>query len=424
MKSMRTTRSERVYAPPHITTFGAEEKLMNVSDAHEALAREQKTTDDWLEQLNIASAHYLLGDVERALELATAALEQDRNQATLLNVAVILETYGRFEEAIDLILEAYRLDPTDGYAGTMCANSLLRLGRWEEAWPLFIQWQANVNFLRPFIPEWPGPSVSLKGKRILVIDGGGFGDNIFFLRWLPKLKALGAHVTLKCPSGFGPLVSSLPYIDSIVGGGEPNKTFEFYPKDYDYFVSLLMLGHRFGITLENCGPIVPYIHADSEQLRLRRMCLVRSQAVPVTGICWKAGELESPIRHRSLLRSQVERILKARIPTGCDWVSLVYDEPPPRNTGASILEPSIRNWGDTAAILGCLNLVVTTDTGVAHLAGAMGISAWVILPGISAWQYLVKSTSHPLYPSMRLFRNAGEGIDNAVDSVIAALEDL
>ncbi len=408
-------------APPYITLAGDEQKMMNVRDAREALARMNgHVPEDWLELSNLASAYYVLGDVERARELSDRVLSKARNVSTLLNAAVILETYGKFDEALELSAEANTLDPNDPYAGNLYSSGLLRQGRWLEAWPPYVRYCADFSWLRLAIPEWPGPSVPLKGKRLLVLDEGGFGDNIFFFRWMPLLKELGAHITMKCPTQYGPLVRGYPFIDRIIGGGPQGEPLEIIPKEYDYFVAVLALGLHFGVTVESYKWEGAYLHADPQKSRYRCLAL-RDGRIPTIGLCWKSGENVSPRKHRSLTPAQTARVLRTSPPTGCNWVSLVYDEFPP-HVGVRVSEPRINDWMDTAAVLSALDLVITTDTGVAHLAGAMGVPVWVMLPGISAWQYLLGSDRHPLYPSMRLFRNKGEGIDNAVDACVSALE--
>ena len=137
---------------------------------------------------------------------------------------------------------------------------------------------------------------------------------------------------------------------------------------------------------------------------------------PSVGIAWRAGEGAYPVRYRTLCDSQLRRLLAVR---GVRWVSLQPDARPP--AGCPCDEPAIADWLDTAAILSNLDLLVTVDTGIAHLAGALGVPAWVMLPGRSSWPFLLARADSPLYPSVRVFRNRGVGIDNAVTAAVAAL---
>ena len=363
-------------------------------------------SQDWMDVSNYASAYYVLGETLVAHVFAERALQLNRNAYTLLNLGVILETWGRFDEALVLAREANALDPTDPFVGGLLADGLIRSSRWTEGWPLYTLHHANWKWLRTAIPEWSGPSESLKGKRLLVLEGGGFGDNIIFLRYLPTLRAMGAHITYMCPASLCPLVADNELVDRLIPSS--NGYADLIPAEFDCFVSLLALGAKFNETVQSLEEwSAPYL-----------------QATPVKtpspiGLCWKAGENVSPRKHRSLTPAQTTEILETR--TDHVWTSLVVDEPPPQVT-RQMWKPKILNWSDTARTLAGLKLVITVDTGVAHLAGALGIPTWVLLPALSSWPFLLNRDDSPLYPSVRLFRSHSEGISDAVESCISALE--
>jgi hypothetical protein len=145
--------------------------------------------------------------------------------------------------------------------------------------------------------------------------------------------------------------------------------------------------------------------------------VLRHSIKPLVGVCWSGAEKLDPRRHRSLDAEQAKRLLSVQ---SVEWVSLQYDVVPP----VEILRPAIKDWSDTAAIIDALDMVVTVDTGVMHLAGAMGKPTWVCLPGLSDWKFLLGRSDSVFYPSLRLFRNKGIGLDNALDDVIAQLRKL
>ena len=349
----------------------------------------------WDDHLHISSAHFVLGDTSLALIAAREALRADRNSATLTNLAVILESQGEFHSAFPLIEEAYALDPSSLIA-CHYSDALLRMGRLSEAWPLYsdshTQW-ANVG------PKWDG-TASLRGKHVLLLAGGGFGDTILHSRWIPRLLDLGARITFVCPDSMRSLFPSTYFTDS---------------GHCDFAISLLDLA-RYFCPNELHIPHTPYIHADQQKESLRRAVL-HAGAAPVFGLCTRAGEEKIPRRNRSLSDEQTERILNTSTHKGADWVNLNYDR-----ILHDTIQPSMRDWSDTAAIIACLDRVVTVDTGVAHLAGALGIPCWLILPGNSAAYYGVWGNRSIFYPSQRLFRNRGEGMDSSLDAVCAALE--
>jgi hypothetical protein len=332
---------------------------------------------------------YVKGNTLDALRAAERAVAVQRTPFTLLNLAVILETMSDFSAAFSLSAEAHTLDPSNMEVACNYFHALLRMRRFSDAWKLSYA-HADWQWVRRIWPEWDGTS-SLKGKRLLVLSGGGYGDNILFLRWMPRLKALGAHVTFMCPPSMHSLLEGTLGIDRLIAGSIAGLEGMLLPPDYDYFTCILTLGKHFCPTVEDI-PIEPYI----------ARC---GSPVWRVGFRTRAGEEKSPRQHRSLTLEQLERIGRVL----GNWI------------GLDVYMPT--TWKETAATLSSVDLVVTVDTGVAHLAGAMNIPCWVILPGFSASYYGIDGDRNPWYPSQRLFRNGGEGIDNSVAAVCRALQE-
>src|SRR4029077_1072725 len=136
---------------------------------------------------------------------------------------------------------------------------------------------------------------------------------------------------------------------------------------------------------------------------------------PRVGLCWKAGEKLFPRAHRTLHPKQVARIV-ATLPS-VEWISLVVDEPSP--TG--VRPNTIRTCADTARLISSCDLIVSVDTGVAHLAGALGKPVHVVLPGASPWPYMLGDAYRLAYPSMRAYRNKGPVIGSSLDDLIGEL---
>lgn len=428
--------------PVHITKFGIERVMTRA----EALARVQQPVDenDWMSLMNYGTALHVVGDSKKALAVTARAAQLNKNASTLLNLAVVLEAYGRFDESLDLAREAIRRDPTNQFAGLLWAQGMLRQGRWKEAWPAFewYCWGKIWEPLKEYIPQWEGEP--LEGKRILVLQGGGFGDNMMFFRWVGKLKEAGAHVTYACPDTMIPLLTGHPYCDELVPTHEGPET-DMLPEvdiwvnkngeqQYDYFIPIMALPRRFDATVETIPWDGPYIEAS----KYKRCGLVRSriQAVkeltqlPMVGFCWKAGEVLDPRRQRSLTREQANKLIAV---DNVNWVSLQvmakdsqgHTSAPLENDGR-FMELEIKNWADTARIVADLDLVVTIDTGIMHLAGAMGKPTWVMLSSLSDWKFFLNGDNDPFYPSLRIFRNGQgiTGIDKALENVIEALKGL
>ena len=394
--------------PPHGTLHGTQ-TVMTRADARRLIS--QVPMDGWLEQTNYAAAHYVCGSLDTALHYAEKAVRTARNSSTLLNLAVILEAYGRFEAALALGLEALPADRENILLGGLVADGLLRLDRWAEGWPLYTYYHTATDWLSGVLPEWNGRA-SLRGRRLLVLEGGGFGDTFYFLRHLVRLASWGARIAYAGPPSIIPLVVGQPYIAAGLPTVDGRLT-ELPVRDFDCFVPILALGERLGLTPTDVLWRGPYIAAGPP-----RPCPLAATR-PRVGLCWRAGEGNYPRPHRTLSDRQRDRLTIAGHPRvqwanltlGCDWADADW-------------QPSLSDWTATAAAIAPLDLVVTVDTSVAHLAGALGKPTWVILPGASAWQYGVDREMTPLYPSMRLYRNPGPGIDSALEACAAALEAL
>jgi len=373
------------------TRFGLEREMSQ----EEALGvLDGPKPEEWWEVSNWSSAYYLKGETETALRYAEQAIDMQESVATCINMAVILEANGRFREALPYAYRAYRCDPNDKRASALVGEALLRLGRFDEGWPYYVHNRVDFSWLLPVMPEWKGPEQGLKGQKLLVIEYGGFGDNFYFSRALPKLKEWGAKITYLCQAPLAPLFASMGY--DVIPNYAGNADINFY--DYDCFTWLCSLGMKLAWNERNIPWNGPYIHAPRKWRWDSRLHI---------GFCSKAGEGASPRKTRFLTEEQRNRILDA-FPYGA------------RMSDFTLVTGS---WLDTAKAINKLDLMVTVDTGVAHLAAAMGKPTWVILPGCSAWQYLVDSERHPFYPTMRMFRNNTEGMDNAVKTCIKALEE-
>jgi hypothetical protein len=335
---------------------------------------------------NRASALYLANVTDDALSLAFEAVAMERTAVTLNNLAVILESHGRFDEALPIARDAYHLAPTDPRLAMLYGEALLRLGELSAGWPLYAAGHERYPWLAPRVPEWTGEP--LAGKRLLVLAVGGYGDNIYFLRWLHAFRR-DVDVTFLSPPSLAPLVRA--NIDvRVVENWNGNCDIDL--ESFDYHAPLNALPWRLGVDFTSPSR-VPYLRVRPwSRFHFRRRI----------GLCWKAGESKSPLRTRTLSWLQQER-LRDVLPRRIDLSHLTGD------------------WLDTARLIASLDLVITVDTGVAHLSGALGIPTWVMLPDAHAWHYPAHLDHHPFYPTLRMFRNRGGGLDNAVDAVLEAL---
>lgn len=388
----------------HFTPWGVQ-TAMRPADIDAVLAVPLSPSSDWLDYSNHSSARYLLGENTLALELARIAVRLNRNSSTLVNLALILEAFGRFHEARPFSEEAYALDPSNPTVLGNVAEARLRMGDWPSGWPLYALAYAQMGHLRQFIPEWTGRE-SLRGKTILVFESGGVGDTFFFMRWFYRLKSWGARVLFACHEPLASFMRSQPCVDEVLV--EHKCAISHLPvREVDYFTATMALGECLNVTTDDVLWRGPYITPPSPSP-------VRTRAR--VGLCWKAGEYLTPRPRRSLTPAQRDLLIAHSL---VRLVNLQYGESDPR-----MEQPDISGWSNPAAVISQLDLVISVDTATAHLAAAMGVPTWTLLPAASAPLFLLDTPTHPCYPSMRLFRSRGCGIDDAVDQASRALEDL
>jgi tetratricopeptide (TPR) repeat protein len=308
------------------------------------------------------------------------------------HLAGVYRTQGRLDLAEAEYRRTLALAPGAPTTQRAFAVLLLAQGRYPEGFALLEARHELAGMKKPDLPfpEWRGEDVA--GKRLLIWPEQGYGDQIQFARFAKVLKERGAEVTLLCHPELVRLLAASLGVQVLAAVG----AVEF--PDPDYWVMQGSLAARLGVTVE-AVPNAPYLRA--------------TEVWPPLGPGFKAGLKttgnpgHSNDAHRSLPPDQARRLreLPARIV-----------ELDPAATGA-------RDFADTAAIIDQLDLVISVDTSVAHLAGAMGKPVWVLIPAVEPdWRWLLKRTDSPWYPSMRLYRQRpAEAWEAVIDRVAADL---
>jgi FkbM family methyltransferase len=375
---------------------------------------------------NDPTHHSNLGNVLRDLGLLeeaerhgarAVALARD-NSGAHHNYGLILQDLGRHAEAIAEFDEAIRLEPGNvGFRWDRALN-LLMLGELARGFAEYeVRWKLPQN-PPPNIaaPEWTGEP--LEGRTILLWAEQGFGDTLQFVRYAPLVKARGAgQVILLAQPALARLLTGAKGVDSVVTEGTPHPRF-------DCHAPLLSLPRLFGTTVETIPADCPYLKAPKPggAAALRRPERVRLQV----GICWAGKPTHKNDHNRSAgiepfltLMDDPEIAFHAlqKGPRAADLVT----------SGAAALvedlSARIDDFADTARCLKQLDLVITVDTAVAHLAGALGVPVWVALSTTIDWRWMRERSDTPWYPSMRLFRQPRPGDWPAVFAEIkAALE--
>jgi tetratricopeptide (TPR) repeat protein len=330
------------------------------------------------------------------------------------NMGIVLKILGRHREAAASFGRALTLEPDNPSAKFALAFLHLTLGEFALGWPLYearFDVPALNNPARQFgAPRWNGTQ-SLAGKTILIHAEQGLGDVLQFCRYLPLLAAQGISVVFEVMPSLKALLRSLPATIQLVGRGESLPP-------VDYYCPLLSLPLAFKTRLDTIPGQVPYLTADPQRTARWRQ---RLQALPGlrVGIAWQGNlAVERLIwaRGRSIPVAALEPL--ARLPN----VRLVSLQKGPaleqlhqvtfadRMVDLSAdLDCGPDAFLDTAAVMANLDLVISSDTSVAHLAGALGRPVWTMLAASPEWRWGLERRDSPWYPTMQLFRQTTDG---------------
>lgn len=339
------------------------------------------------------------------------------------NLGVLLAESARETEAEACFRRALALQPDNLQTQTNLGELLLRQGRLEEGWALYesrkIVFGKAPDAAFP-CPEWRGEL--LAGKSIVVLSEQGLGDEIQFVRYLAWLKAQEPDcVTLLCRPCQLSLLKTLAGPDCVCSLEQAE---EVLPA-HDYWVFLMSLPYLAGTTLATIPATVPYLFPDARRQAVFRPEL-EGEGLRV-GVVWRGNPGHLNDSERSLPGLEVLAPLWAV--AGVRFFCVQK-----RDVGAPVLAGQeltdfsrrIGDFADTAAIVSQLDLLVSVDTSVAHLAGALGVRCWVLLPRFKTdWRWLRERCDSPWYPSLRLFRQVERGDwSDPVREMQAALRQL
>lgn len=419
-----------VAEPDH---FGALESrgnvLLELGRAQEALAmfeRLMAVHGRQPEALANASAALLrLGRPAQALALVDEALlAQPEHRASLHNKARALLDLLRVDEALQVSLRAARLYPQDADLRWNLAVAQLLLGDLLPGWRAYeARWQATGFGRAPAVSmagraRWTGTE-SLSGQSVLLYAEQGLGDSIQFLRYVRLVAAQAREVLLHVQPALAPLAAGLAPNCRVLLPGETLPA-------TDWECPLLSLPAAFGTSLQTVPSAVPYLRADAALAQEWASWLPQDGRRRV-GITWSGNPLHSNDRNRSLPLAALRRLDTP----ACSFVALQPEvresdkAPMAAWTGLIDAGPRLRNFADTAALLQALDLVITVDTSVAHLAGALGRPVWILLPYAPDWRWMLERADTPWYPTARLYRQPAIGAWGPVmERVHADLQQL
>jgi len=335
------------------------------------------------------------------------------------NLGLALLNLNKPHEAISVYEKAIALQPESPDLRIGLGIAQLVTGEFKNGWA---NYEARLQLgkgptWRPGhdMPQWQGETKSPAGEpraTVLVHAEQGFGDTIQFCRYIPIISALGVKVIFECQTPLTPVMETLALLSNT--DAFPLLTPADPIPDADYHVPLLSLPGIFKSDAVSLPAKVPYLAAPS--VKKTAWADFPLGEKPAVGLVWGGN----PNRQDDRLRScPVEALAPIVATPGVQFVSLQKDSKQRAIPGVIDLGTQLSDFGDTAAIADRLDLIVSVDTAVAHLAGALGRPVWVMLGHAADWRYLLDRDDSPWYPTMRLFRQSQSGDWRSVTERIA-----
>lgn len=373
---------------------------------------------------DIARMHMMFGgdlvrlqrpDEAEAYLRAALAVDPELTTALSLLARVLLDTL-RADEAIAAMRAAVAREPDNLYHRGTLGSALLLAGRYAEGWADWIATRHLSPALGEAAREWTGQA--LRGRTLLVICCDGFGDAFQFSRYVPTLVANGATVVLAAPAAAIPVLKRIPGVSGIVDRTRARPPYDLWTEDK-------ILPLRLGTTLNNIPLAAGHLSADParrthwasrlEQLQPRRGRMR-------VGLVWGGDPRNDQDAARSIPAGQAASLLAPLLGLpGLAIASLQHGARAPETANLAALRPdlldlapSLGDFGETAAILANLDVLIGVETGTTHLACAMGMPSWVMLSRRPDWRWMLSGQRSPWYDTARLWRQPALGDWNSV----------
>lgn len=394
-------------------------------------------------------ARFLLGnmygsqqDFYQAFEQFNSILEvQPKLASVLYNAAYCLKNLGRYEQAIKLYEQVIELEPHNSDAHQGKSHAQLALGDYAKAWPDFeYRWTKPRPDAQHFT-QYMYRNGSLHNKTIVLRSEFGLGDTCQFIRYAQELKNKGATIIVHAQKPLVQLLSLCPYTDQVIPTDQPLPP-------HDFSTVLMSLPLAFNTTRDSIPRTTPYLFADQTLVQEWRHKLANDKKIKI-GICWNGNAYDTPSLQKLVAAKSIPLVLLAQLQnknisfyslqktTGteqlknipADFVVHCFDD----------FDESHGRFMDTAALMKNLDLVITIDTSIAHIAGGLGVKTWILLPHVADWRWGVgqengegtggrkpeEAEGGDWYSTMRLFRQSSPGNwHSVINQVKNALDEL
>jgi tetratricopeptide (TPR) repeat protein len=389
------------YADAAINLQGTNpEVLINKTLAHNNLANEQR------DQMCFGEA--IINYIE--------ALKISPNESDVhSNLGVAYQEQGDTEQAILCYIEAIRLDTNNAEAHRNLGMAYLQIGDFNKGWKEY-EWRWKTHHFKILRRNWSKPSWSgcnAKTKTLLVHCEQGFGDTLQFSRYLPLVAKKVNRLIVEAPKELVALLQRIDGVNKVLIAGKPLPIF-------DLQIPMLSLPYAFQTSIDTVPAKIPYLNTSDKKVHLWLDLLAKKEMDVLVGLAWRGGEthqrnaLRSPgleVFENLLHQDQNIRFICLQKDQGAEDISKFHWA-----KNIEFFSEKLESFDDTAALVSCLDIVITPDTAIAHLSGGLGIHTMLMLPKISEWRWLQEGQISPWYPNTTIIRQKNKG---GWDSVVS-----
>lgn len=399
-----------------------------IQELRNAMAKDPKNV---VYKLELANTLHLIDASEEALRLYEEILElYPNNHHVLYNLGYTIKKLGYIEKALEIYNKVLDIDPNYALARFSRSLTYLTLGNWTDGWKEYEwRWTAYNDIAKKFdAPVWDGSDIM--GKRILIYAEQGLGDTVQFIRYAKLVKEMGAYVIFETQSPVKDLLKLCPYIDEVYARGEKLPHF-------DLQIPLMSLPMIFKTEISSVPEIVPYIYAKQELVQYWGEQIKHDRNIKI-GICWQGNPNYSTQFLRQAVASKSMHVKHFEPIARLQGITLYNLQKMGGEDQLKDLSPDIKivsfdgdfdnsrgRFMDTVGLMQNLDLIITIDTGTCHVAAALGIPTWNLLPNPADWRWMIDRTDTPWYNNMRLFKQPTPGDwEGAIKECVKALKPI
>jgi Tfp pilus assembly protein PilF len=374
---------------------------------------------------NLGALYRMVYRMQDALRVGQEAIRLDpQNADHLVNLSLVFTDVDDREHATACLLRALGLKPDHADGHLALGQNLLAMGDFEAGWKEY-EWRNLTDAGKGTLPKmtsaaWNG--MRIPNGRLLMVGDQGYGDTIQFARYIPLIADRCQELILGCSAEMGPLLSTMPGVKQYCHRWTdvPGHAAHCRLSSVPYLVH----------TMPDTIPAkVPYLFAEQVRIAAWRTRLegMLPAGMPRIGLAWTGRPTHPNDRRRSMA---LARLAPLATSGRASFISL--QKPMPEQDRATLsqfpgitdLSEDLKDFGETAAVIANLDLVITVDTAIGHLTGALGKPVWIMLPKASDWRWMLKRSDSPWYPTVRLFRQATPGAwEPVLQEVTSALTE-